>query len=298
MEHRHHARFVFNIGLEQRSMWRPDKHVRGPLSAQRITTSSQMRELAVSRGELSWLRAGSSSVQQAALRDLDRAYGNFWAGRANYPRFKRRDDRAGGFVIRDLAVRRLNRTRAEVMVPKIGYVRFRLSRPWTDVQAATSARVTQQNGRWHVSFTTPAAAKIRAGTGAVAGIDRGVKNTLAISDGQMIQAPSFTEGEQQRFVRLQQQLARQTHAARKGGRRLRDCRRRNLTLDRLAAFGRRLADRRADWVEQTSTALARSYDLIAVEDLRVQNMVRRPKPKPERIGRAGSRTTVLVRKPA
>jgi len=44
---------------------------------------------------------------------------------------------------------------------------------------------------------------------------------------------------------------------------------------------RRLADRRTDWVEQTTTHLARSYDLIAVEDLQVRNMVRRPKPKPD-----------------
>jgi prepilin-type processing-associated H-X9-DG protein len=47
----------------------------------------------------------SSSVQQAALRDLDRAFRNFFAGRAKYPSFKRRTDREGSFVVRDLTVR-------------------------------------------------------------------------------------------------------------------------------------------------------------------------------------------------
>lgn len=229
-----------------------------------------MRELALLRGELDWLRAGSSSVQQAALRDLDRAYQNFYAGRASYPSFKERNDREGSFFVRDLTMSRLNRKWGVVMVPKVGKVRFRISRLWADIEAATSARVTRRNGRWHVSFTTPAGEKITAGTGAAVGIDRGVKNTLATSEGVMFQAPALTAGEQRRFLALQQQLSRQKKGSRRRGQ----------TLDHLAVLRRRLEDRRTNWVEQTTTALASTYDLVVVEDLRVQNMVRRPKPKP------------------
>lgn len=57
--------------------------------------------------------------------------------------------------------------------------------------------------------------------------------------------------------------------------------RRRVTLDRLATIRRRLEDRRTNWVEQTTTDLARTYALIAIEDLRVRNMVRRPVPKPD-----------------
>lgn len=286
-EHCHHARFVFNIGLEQRSMWRRSKHDRGThpehgnLNVARVTTATQMRELAELRGELDWLRVGSSSVQQAALRDLDRAYVNFFAGRAKYPTFKRRDDREGSFVVRDLTVRRLNRKWGLVTVPKVGVVRFRISRLWAHIEKATSARITHRNGRWHVSFTTPPAEKISAYTGAVVGIDRGVKNSLATSEGRMVQAPTLTAGEQARFLALQQRLSRQTRAAKKGGRRVSDCRNRNKTLDQLAVLRRRLEDRRTNWVEQTTTNLARTYDAIAVEDLRVRSMARRPAPKPD-----------------
>jgi putative transposase len=284
-KHADDARFVFNLGLEQRSLWRRDKHNRGThpeyghLDAARVTTSSQMRELAQLRQELDWLREGSSSVQQGALRDLDRAFANFYAGRARYPSFKRRDDRTGSFVVRDLSVNRLNRKWATVLVPKVGHVRFKISRVWAQIESASSARVTHRSGRWHVSFTTPPAEKTIAGTGVMVGIDRGVKNTLATSEGQMIQAPSFTDAEQQRFVRLQQQLARQNTRARHT--KDWDSKRRQTTLDQLAVLHRRLADRRTDWVEQTTTHLARSHDVIAVEDLRVRNMVRRPQPKPD-----------------
>jgi putative transposase len=219
---------VFNLGLGQRLLWCREKHNRGThpeygaLDAARVTTRTQMRELAELRGELAWLRAGSSSVQQAALRDLDRAFRNFFAGRAKYPVFKRRDDRAGSFVIRDLTVRRLNRKWGTVMVPKIGQVRFKISRGWAQIKSASSARVTLRNGRWHVSFTCPPAEKTLAGTGAMVGIDRGVANTLATSEGQMSQAPSLTAAEQERFVWLQQQLAGRTpvHGRRRTGTRI------------------------------------------------------------------------------
>lgn len=272
VEHCQQARFMFNIGLEQRSMWTRARAVRVSASGgPRVTTASQMRELTELRRELDWVRTGSTVVQQGALRDLDRAFTNFFAGRASYPQFKKRSEREGGFVVRDLTVRRLNRRNGVVLVPKIGEVRFRLSRNWSDVEAATSARVTLKNGAWHVSFTTPAAPKIVAGTGALVGIDRGVANTVATSDGAMHQIPSLADNEQTRFLMLQRRLARQ----RKGSKR------RTGTLDQLAVLRGRLSNRRTDWIEKTTTQLARTYDGVAIESLPVRNMVRKPKPRPD-----------------
>lgn len=199
-------------------------------------------------------------MQQAALRNLDRAFVNFFAGRAKYPIFKRKSEREGSFVVRDLAVRRLNRRWGVVTIPKVGPVRFRISRVWAEIEKATSARITHGNGRWHIAFTTLPAEKIEAGTGDVVGIDRGVKNTLATSEGQMLQAPSLRVGEQARFLALQRQLARQQ----KGSTRHR------ATLDQLAGLRRRVQDRRADWLEQATPSLARQFDLIGVQDLRVR----------------------------
>lgn len=113
------------------------------------------------------------------------------------------------------------------------------------------------------------------------GIDRGVANTIATSDEQFDHAPGWTSGEQRRFLALEQQLARQTRAAKKSGRQLWECRNRAKTLDRLAVLRRRLDQRRTDWVEQTTTRIARTYDAVVVEDLAIRNMVRRPQPKPD-----------------
>lgn len=71
--HCDHARFVYNLGLEQRSWWTQSRrHFR-----QKINYLSQAADLTEARREFDWLRAGSTVVQQGALRDLDRAFTNF-----------------------------------------------------------------------------------------------------------------------------------------------------------------------------------------------------------------------------
>ncbi|NOJ64357.1 MULTISPECIES: RNA-guided endonuclease InsQ/TnpB family protein [unclassified Arthrobacter] len=265
--HAEHARFVYNLGLEQRSMWTKDKRH----FEQKITVYSQGKELTELRQELDWLRAGSSSVQREALRDLDRAFQNFFARRARLPRFRSARDPKSGFAIRDLVLRRINRRWGKVLIPKVGWVKFRLTYPYRDAQQGTSARAVHHNGRWHVSITTPPRPKVPACTGAKVGIDVGVANTVASSDGIFIQAPSWTRGEQRRFLALQRRLARQEKGSKQRAR----------TLAKLAGLRRTLKDRRTNWVEQTTTALARIYDLAAVEDLKIANMVRRPAPRPD-----------------
>jgi transposase len=262
--HCSHSRFVWNLALEQANYYRRD---RGPSP----NNAMRMRQLAEARQEFDWLAAGSSSVQQAALRDFDLALRNWWAGTHRRPTW-RKAQLHNGFHVRDLSVTRLNRKWATVLVPKCGYVRFRVTRAWHDIEQASSARVTlDRAGRWWVSFTTPPPAFERKPTGAVVGIDRGVANSIATSDGLMLNVPSLTAGEQARFLTLARRLSRQQKGAN----------RRAATRTSLARLYARLGDRRKDWIEQTSTALVRGYDLIAVEDLRTKQMTRKPKAKPD-----------------
>ena len=210
-------------------------------------------------------------MQQPALRDLDQALRNWWSGSHRRPTW-RKAGQSEGFVIRDLTVTRLNREWAEVTVPKAGRVKFRLTRAWADVTSASSARITcDRAGRWWVSITTGPPAFQRRQTGAVVGIDRGVANSVATSDGLMFHAPTLTAGEQARFVALQRRMSRQCKGSN----------RRNRTKGSLARPHACLGDRRRDFVEQTTTRLVRGYDLVVVEALNMSGMARRPKPKPD-----------------
>jgi putative transposase len=266
--HADHARFVWNLALEQRHMWRPDHRGRRPV----ITAGTQMKELAGLRGDLDWLRAGSSSVQQEALRDLDKAYRNWWTNPRHFraPTWRKASTNVA-FYVRDLHVQPLTRRWGRVLVPKVGWVKFRLTRPIATIVVASSARVTFAGGNWHVSFTAPPPTFAREHTGRHVGLDRGVTNTLATSDGQFLHIPALSTGEQTRFLALSRRLGRQ-HGGSK---------RRAATKAALARLHTTLANRRSDWVEQTTTALVRTYDLCAIENLRTANMVRRPAPRPD-----------------
>jgi putative transposase len=259
-KHCQDARFVYNLGLEQRKLWQPNR-------AQKINTATQMRELAEARKTFDWLGEGSSTVQQAALRDLDQAFQNRWKrpDHFHYPTWRK----AGvdeGFYIRDLSVRKLNRKWGEVLVPKAGWIRFRLSRSWPEIEVSSSARVTlDRSNRWHVSFTQPQPALQREPTGTAVGLDMGVHTSVATSNGVHLHMPKLLNpGEAQRKRRLQRKLARQKKGSNRRAR----------TKHSIAKLSTREADRRRDWIEKTTTTLVHDYDLIAVEDLRVKDMIR------------------------
>jgi putative transposase len=259
-----HARFVWNLAVEQQSWWRPGRG-RAPGSAERQC------QLAEARAVEPWLRAGSSSVQQQALRDFDRAMAAFFdrdnpAGR---PRFRSKRG-IQGFVIRDTKVRRLNRKWGEVYVPKYGWVRFRWTRPLPAMLGM--ARVTvDRAGRWHVSFPAPQpAVPWQPGRTAV-GIDRGVRTALVTSGGQHYRAPRISDRDTERYLALQQRMARQHKGSRK----------RERTRRAMARITAKVTDRRKDWAEKISVRLVREHDVLVFEKLNTPGMVRRPQPKPD-----------------
>src|SRR5664280_2761720 len=120
------ARFVWNLALEQANSYGTAGRKASPNFA------AQCRQPTEARAEHQWLAAGSQTVQQQARRDLDQAGRNFYGRTHRRPTWRK----AGR------PVRRLNRRWAEVGVPKVGWVRLRLSRAIPD---AKSYRVTRDS---------------------------------------------------------------------------------------------------------------------------------------------------------
>jgi transposase len=159
-------------------------------------------------------------------------------------------------------VRRLNRHRGQVYIPKAGWVRFRWSRA---VPQARSFRVKlDRAGRWHIAFAAIPVPIQAPGTGEVVGVDRGVVVSAALSTGQMFTCPRLSPSRQRRLKRLQRKLAR----AKRGSNR------RAVVKHAIARLRVRGADVSKDWAEKLSTDLVRRFDVIRVEDLRVRDMTR------------------------
>jgi transposase len=252
-----HARYVWNLAVEQQSWWRP-----GRASAPGYL--EQCRQLTAARAEHAWLRTGSPVVQQQALRDFAQAMAHFFAGTHGRPTWRKagRDEGFRIVAVEPGHVRRLSRKMGQVRVPKAGWVRFRWSRV---VPAAKSYRVTRDRaGRWHVAFAVIPKPIPAPGAGAVVGIDRGVAVSAALSTGELLTVPRLSAGRQRRLHRLQRRLSRALRGSGRGARL-------KLAIARLRA---RDKDARKDWIEKTSTDLARRFDLIRIEDLQVARMTR------------------------
>jgi transposase len=247
-----HARFVWNLAVEQQTWWR-----QGRKSAPGF--AEQSRQLTEARRDNPWMRDIPTVVGQQALRDHDQAMRNFFAGTHRKPTW-RKAGRHEGFRVTDghgIRVEQVSRRWSRAWIPGLGWVRFRRSRAVPD---AKSFRVTRDPaGRWHIAFAAIPRPVPGPGTGDVVGIDRGVAVTLALSDGTMLQAPEplSTREAAQALSRCKRGSARHAKAR-----------------TRLARLHVRSADQRKDWAEKASTTVARSYDLIRIEDLRVRNMTR------------------------
>jgi putative transposase len=264
-EHCGHARYVWNLAVEQHAHWRPGR-ARAPGYLE------QCRQLTAARAACPWLAAGAQTVQQQALRDFARAMAAFFdpgnpAGRPSW----RKAGRDEGFRIvgrrgRQWDVRRVSRRVGQVWVPKAGWVRFRWSRPVPP--CAKSYRVTMDRaGRWHIAFAVIPEPIPAPGNGQAVGIDRGVAVSAALSTGELLYAPGLTGPERRRVRHLHRKLAR----ARRGSNR------RGQVKHAIARLRARESDRRKDWAEKASTGIARRFDLIRVENLKIATMTRSAK---------------------
>ena len=260
-DHCGHARYVWNLAVEQHGHWHPGRgNAPGYLE--------QCRQLTQARAEYSWLAVGSQTVQQQALRDFGQAMAAFFdpghpAGRPSW----RKAGRDEGFRIvgrgRQWDVRRVSCHIGQVRVPKAGWVRFRWSRAVPP--GAKSYRVTMDRaGRWHVAFAVIPDPVPAPGNGQAVGIDRGVVVSAALSTGELLSCPALTGQERIRLRRLQRRLARAARGSNRRGR----------VRHAIARLRARETDRRKDWAEKASTDLARRFDLICVEDLKIGNMTR------------------------
>jgi putative transposase len=254
-EHCRHARFVWNLAVEQQQYWRPGRRLPG--------YNEQCAQLTAARTEYDWLAAGSQTVQQQALRDFAQAMRNFFHGTHRRPTWRKAGQHEGfrQVGVKPRHVKRLSRRYGKVWMPKVGWVRFRWTRDIPDT--VKSYRVNRdRSGRWHVAFAAIPEPISGPDDDSVVGVDRGVTVSAALSTGELLHAPGLRAGETRRLRRLQQRLAR----ARRGSNR------RGGTKRAIARLRGREADRRRDWVEKTTTDLARRFQTIRVEDMKVRAM--------------------------
>lgn len=210
-----------------------------------------------------WLAEYPRAAQQAALKDLARAYDNFFAKRADRPRFKKRGQH-DAFRVSGAGKVAVDPGNGRVRLEGVGWLRYRNSRLVEGV--AKNVTVSQRAGRWYVSIQTEREVPppVHPRPGSAVGIDLGVVRFATLSDGTDVAplAPACRDADA--LARAQRSLARKQRGSKN----------RAKAKARVARIQARIADRRSDYLHKLSHEISKNHALVIVEDLRVSGMTR------------------------
>ncbi len=274
------ARFAYNWALaewqRQYEAWKADNRLPKPSQA------ALRRQLnALKREQYPWMLEVTKNAPQMAIMQLGDAFKNFWAGRAKYPKFRKK----GVHDRFSLSNDQFSVKGSRIRIPNLGWVRMRESLRFTGkIMSATLSRVAD---KWFVSITvdTEDLPKRRAENQGAAGVDLGISALATLSTEEKVIGPKPHRALLKRQKRLSRRLSRKHKAAKAKlglaanapipkGVRLpvsENAKKARATLARLHA---RIANIRQDARHKLTTDLTRRFHTIGIEDLNVRGMVK------------------------
>jgi len=248
-----HTRFTWNWALRMRTdAWASREKVNYNQSSAALTALKKTPEHA-------WLNEVSCVPLQQSLRNLQTAFGNFFAGRAMYPRFKSRRDKQSA----EYTTSAFKYENGVLSLAKLGKLNIKWSRPFTSEPTTVTISKTP-SGRYYVSLVLDEVPVSYAKTGESIGVDLGVNRLATLSNGERIPNMRFTRAYEKKLAKAQKSLSRKT----KGSGRW------NRQRIKVARVHEKIADARKDHLNKVTTDLVKRFDVIAVEDLNVRGMVR------------------------
>ena len=249
-----------------------------------------------------WLREAPSQALQQGLMDLDRAIKDFKAKRKGFPKFQARGD-GDSFRIPQVNPSDWDEANGRVRIPKVGFVRFRKSRP---IQGRIKQMtVSVDCGRWFVSVVTEMdCAKDGPNRPGEVGIDLGIAQTVTLSDGTVFQLDvASIKKHEHRIAVLQKQLCHNKEARQKLAKldkaapfdKREPSRRRRHLKEQIQKHYRCIRNIRQDFVKKTAHTIAQRYGWVAMENLNLKNMTKSAKGTVEEPGKNVSAKSGLNR---
>ena len=208
--------------------------------------------------EMQWLKDSPSQPLQQSLKDLERAYKNFFQKRAAFPRFKKRGQNDAFRYPQGV---KLDQENSRIFLPKLGWMRYRNSRQVTGV--VKNVTVSQSCGKWYISIQTESEVSTPVHPSAsMVGLDAGVAKLATLSDGTVFEPVNSFQKNQKKLARLQRQLSRKVKFSNNWQKQKRK-------IQRLHSC---IANIRRDYLHKVTTAVSKNHAMIVIEDLKVSNM--------------------------
>lgn len=247
------CRFVFNKALAMQQAHHAE-------SQKKISYADLCKQLTEWRKseETKWLSETHSQPLQQTLKDLERAYRNFFEKRADFPRFKKKgqSDR-----FRYPQGCKLDQANSRIFLPKLGWVRYRNSR---EVKGAVkNVTVSFSQGKWFVSIQTEREVEtpVHPST-AIVGIDMGVARFAILSNGEYF-APLNS------FKRQENALAKAQRAMSRKQKFSNNWKKAKAKVQKIHAC---IGNSRRDYLHKTSNIISKNHAMVVIEDLKVTNM--------------------------
>ena len=249
------ARFLYNLFLSE---WNTAYEKTG----KGLTYNSCSARLPGLKREHEWLKEPDSVALQSSLRDLADAFHRFFTKQNDRPRFKKKN-RSGMSYTTKMTNGNIAIVGSHLKLPKVGLVRFAKSR---EIEGRIISATIRRNpsGKYFVSLLAEVDIEALRSTGDAVGIDLGLKDFAVLSTGEVFANPRWLHRLDHRLRQAQRVLSRRNP----GGANWEKQRR------KVARLHERIHDAREDFLQKLSTEIVKSHDVIAIEDLQVERMLK------------------------
>ena len=210
--------------------------------------------------DTAWLADAPVHPLQQTLKDSERAYTNFFAKRADFPRFKKKGQH-DSFRYPDAKQFKIDQANNRIFLPKLGWLRYRNSRDILGV--AKNITVSANGDKWFVSIQTEREVEqpVHPAT-SIVGVDVGITRFATLSDGSHIEPLNTFRKHQQRLARYQRAMSRKTKFSSNWKK----------AKARVQKIHTRIANARRDFLHKTTTTISKNHAVVCIEDLQVRNM--------------------------
>ena len=260
------CRFVFNKSLALQN----ENHEAGNKFLSYVKMATWLVEWKKAP-ETQWLKESPSQPLQQALKDLERAYKNFFQKRASFPRFKKRGHSDSFRFPQGV---KLDQANNRISLPKLGWISYRNSREV--VGEVKNVTVSQSCGKWYVSIQTEyEVTEPTHSSTSMVGLDAGVAKLATLSDGTIFEPVNSFKSNQKKLARLQRAMSRKVKFSNNW----------NKAKRKVQNLHSRIANIRRDYLHKVTTTISKNHAMIVIEDLKVSNMSKSAKGTAEQHGR-------------
>jgi putative transposase len=251
------CRFVFNkaLAIQIKNYEAGNKYISYESMAKQLT---EWRNSA----ETPWLADAPCHSLQHALKDLDKAFKNFFAKRTKFPRLKKKGQR-DSFRFPDPAQIKLDQNNSRIFLPKLGWIHYRKSREV--VGELRNVTIKKRGEKWFISIQTEREIPRPAHPAKTAiGVDVGITRFATLSDGNYIAPLNSFKKHQDRLRHHQRELSRKVKFSK-------NWKKEKAKVQKIYIG---MTNARKDFLHKITTTLSKNHALVCIEDLQVSNMSR------------------------